>query len=162
GAKGLVINQDSNNQETRRRAASGEFTHVITSPEILNSRKFRREVLQYEQFLSKLVLVAIDELHVAQQWATFREDYGQLHKVRARIPRSVPWFGTSATLDSHTLEAAKSAVGFENPIMIRTSIDRPDIFYKLREFEVKPKSFEDLRFLLPGEKATESYYIFQR
>jgi superfamily II DNA helicase RecQ len=35
--------------------------------------------------------------------------------------------------------------------MIRTSIDRPDIFYELREFE--PKSFEDLRFLLP-EKLT--------
>ncbi|OXV05476.1 hypothetical protein Egran_06756 [Elaphomyces granulatus] len=153
GAKGLVIDGDSNNQETRRQAASGEFTHVITSPEILNSRKFRQEVLQNEQFLSNLILVAIDELHVAQQWATFREDYGQLHKVRARIPRSVPWFGTSATLDSHTLEAAKSAVGFEGPIMIRTSIDRPDIFYELRGFEVKPKSFGDLRFLLP-EKLT--------
>jgi superfamily II DNA helicase RecQ len=172
GAKGLVVNQDNNNQETRRQAASGGFTHgihafsslsnrvrltsyvtVITSPEILNSRKFRQDVLQNEQFLGQLVLVAIDELHVAQQWATFREDYGQLHKVRARIPRSVPWFGTSATLDSHTLEAAKSAVGFENPITIRTSIDRPDIFYELREFEVKPKSFEDLHFLLP-EKLT--------
>ena len=80
---------------------------MITSPEILNSRKFRQEVLQNEQFLGNLVLVAIDELHVAQQWATFREEYGQLHKLRARIPRSVPWFGTSATLDSHTLEAAK-------------------------------------------------------
>jgi superfamily II DNA/RNA helicase len=110
-------------------------------------------VLQDERFLSKLILVAIDELHVVQQWATFREEYGQLHKVRARIPRSIPWFGTSATLDSHTLEATKTAVGFDNPILLRTSIDRPDIFYELRRFEAQPGSFEDLHFLLP-EKLT--------
>jgi superfamily II DNA helicase RecQ len=126
---------------------------VITSPEILNSWKFRRGVLQDERFLSKLILLAIDELHVAQQWATFREEYGQLHKVRARIPRSIPWFGTSATLDSHTLEATKTAAGFNNPILLRTSIDRPDIICELRKFEVQPGSFEDLRFLFP-EKFT--------
>ena len=179
GAKGLVINQDNNDYDTRRQVARGEFTHgiyifyasiilspflpdgvglicyitVIISPEFLNSRIFLQEVLQDEQFLAKLVLVAFDELNVAQKWAICREEYEQLHKLRDRIPRSVPWFGTSATLDSQTLEAAKFAVGFEDPIMIRTSIDRPDIFYELREFEVQPGSFEDLRFLLP-EKST--------
>ena len=45
GAKGLVINQDTNNQETRRQAASGEFTHGIYSTPPLSHLHFCRTEL---------------------------------------------------------------------------------------------------------------------
>jgi superfamily II DNA helicase RecQ len=85
-------------------------------------------------------MVAVDEMHVVEQWATFREQYGQLSKLRARIPSTIPWFGTSATLDRDTLRKAMRTAGFDNPRILRTTVDRPDIFYEVRSFEVEPST----------------------
>jgi superfamily II DNA helicase RecQ len=43
---------------------------VITSPEILNTPDFRKEVLGDEMFRDRLTMVAVDEMHIVEQWAT--------------------------------------------------------------------------------------------
>ena len=153
GVKALVLDGKNNGPSARKQALDKKLTHLITSPEILNSVEFRTEVLSKDIFLRRLKMVVLDEMHLAQQWSTFRNKYGKLHKFRTRIPKAVPWFGTSATLDPSTLIAAKEAAGFTTPVILRTTVDRPEIFYEFRKFEVEQKTYEDLRFLLP-EKTT--------
>jgi hypothetical protein len=99
--------------------------------------------------------VAIDELHCVDQWGSFREEYKELYKTRTRIPTRIPWFGTSATLDPMTMAISMKGAGFTNPVILRTTIDRPDIFYEIRRFNTNPGSFEDLRFLIPEKICSE-------
>jgi len=89
------------------------------------------------------------------QWSSFRNQYTELHKTRARIPTRIPWFATSATLDAKTLSISLHGAGFQNPVVLRTTIDRPDIFYEFRPFEDQVSSFEDLRFLIPEKICLE-------
>ena len=99
--------------------------------------------------------MAIDELHCVDQWGSFREEYKELYKTRTRIPTRIPWFGTSATLDPMTMAISMKGAGFTNPVILRTTIDRPDIFYEIRRFNTNPGSFEDLRFLIPEKICSE-------
>ena len=97
------------------------------SPEIALSDPFH-EILRDQYFQKKLVLVAVDELHIVDQWGTFRKPYSQLAVLRDCIDRRVPWFGASATLDPAMLKWVKELVGFTpNVKVIQTSVDCPDI-----------------------------------
>lgn len=148
GCAACILNATTNTAALRNKIKDGEYTHVLTSPEIVLHKKFL-PVLHNEQFRHRLALVGIDELHVAEQWGkSFRPGYSQLNILRARLGPSVPWFGTSATLDPAMLQAVKASAGFEDDVkIIITNIDRPDIFYNLQRIERPMASYEDLYFL---------------
>lgn len=96
------------------------------------------------------MLVAIDELHVVEQWGkNWRPDYSRLAILRSRIDRRVPWFGTSATLDPLTLEEVKTLAGFDADVEVhKTSVDRPDIRLEIRAMQHTASSFRDLEFVI--------------
>ncbi|KAK0713354.1 P-loop containing nucleoside triphosphate hydrolase protein [Lasiosphaeria miniovina] len=75
-----------------------QYTHVLLSPEQALSPKFKA-VLRDPAFHERIGLFAIDELHVVGEWREFRPDFTYIHMLRALLPRSVPWFGCTATLD---------------------------------------------------------------
>jgi len=101
--------------------------------------------------------MAIDELHIVRQWGgDWRKSYSKLDILRTFIDSTVPWFGTSATLDQKTLEEVKALAGFTNVKIMRTSIDRPDISFTIRKIEYSLSSLQDLRFaVLPVEEAVQ-------
>ncbi|KAF9882712.1 hypothetical protein FE257_005507 [Aspergillus nanangensis] len=128
-----ILNSKSNNARVRQRIMNGDFTHILLGPEIALSDKFA-ELLRHREFHQRLVLVAIDELHVVQQH---------------RIDKRVPWFGTSATLDPTMLQDVIQLAGFQDKVeVIKTTIDRPDISLSIRRIEHSIASFHDLSFLL--------------
>jgi len=108
------------------------------------------KLLQDDHFQSQLVLVAIDELHVVEEWGeTWRASYSMLLILRDLIRRDVPWFGASATLDPIMLENVKISVGFASDVKIlQTSIDRPDITFHIRPMQHSITSFKDLEFVV--------------
>ena len=118
-------------------------------PETALSDKFA-ELLERKEFQQRLVLVAIDEVHVVQQWGEkWREHYSQIEVLRHRIDKRVPWFATSATLDPATLKVVRESAGFQRNVkLIKTPVDRPDISLSIRRIEHSLKSFHDLRFLI--------------
>ncbi|KAI9772493.1 MAG: hypothetical protein M1840_000698 [Geoglossum simile] len=124
--RSCVLNGKSNSHALRRRIRDGEFTHVLTSPEIALGKDFLT-VLRDSEFQDWLVLVAIDE-----------------------IRRGIPWFRTSATLDPVMLESVKKLAGFDNPKEIHTSLDRPDIFINVQCLQFPANSHKDLHFLIPS------------
>ena len=85
------------------------------------------------EFQRKVILVAVDEAHLVQQWGSeVRPAYAQLSALRSRLPSNIPWFACSATLDAATLKEVKRSVSFNgNMQLIRTSVDRPEIDSKL-------------------------------
>jgi len=122
---------------------------VLMGPETALSDKFA-EVLEHKEFQRRLVLVAIDEVHLVQKWGeNWREHYSQIEVLRHRIDEKVPWFATSATLDTATLKAVRESAGFQKTIKVmKTPIDRPDISLSIRRIQHTLKSFHDLRFLI--------------
>lgn len=69
--------------------------------------------------------------------------------LRSRINKSVPWFGTSATLDPDTLREVKILAEFDETTCVqKTSIDRPEIQLTIKPLEYPANSFRDLEFFV--------------
>ncbi len=131
---------------------------VLLSPEIALSERFKMKVLYDQTFQDRLVLVAIDEVHIVSEWGLrWRSSYGGLALLRSLVSRSVPWLGCSATLDPVTLAEVRDLCGFHPSIHIqRISIDRPDITFEIQAIQHPLHSFRDLRFLVePAKPAIE-------
>jgi superfamily II DNA helicase RecQ len=94
----------------------------------------------------------IDEVHVVDQWSTFRKEYGKLAHLRSRLPPSTRALGASATLDSATRAAVIEKGGFRDPVLINITTDRPEIYI---EFRKSKSNFEDLHFLFPDKLTVE-------
>ena len=91
---------------------------MFLSPEIIISDAFIT-VLQDQSFQKRLVLIAVDELHVVAEWSGWRPAYGKLNVLRDLIDPGVPWFGTSATLDPEMLTKVQRLVEFQSETIIQ-------------------------------------------
>lgn len=97
---------------------SGVYTHVLTSPEIAISNKEFRLVLQHPNVQQRLILVAIDEVYLIEDWGSWRKDYYKLGKLRSAVPRRVPFFATSATLDNALLKKSTASLRFAEDVRV--------------------------------------------
>ena len=123
---------------------------VITSPEIAVSKLFHHDVLNAEVFRFRVSLLALDEVHLMEDWGKgFRTDYAKLGVLRTRLPSCVPVLGVSATLPFVTLASVIRRGRFRNPKVHRHSIDRPEIYIQVEPLQNTKKSMLDLRFVLP-------------
>ena len=123
---------------------------VITSPEIAVSKLFHHDVLNTDVFRSRVSLLALDEVHLMEDWGkSFRTDYAKLGVLRTRLPSRVPALGVSATLPFLTLKSVIRRGRFRNYKVHRHSIDRPEIYIQVEPLQYTKKSMLDLRFVLP-------------
>ena len=100
----MHLKRRNDDEDLLNEILSGLYTHVLTSPEIAISNKEFRQVLQHPNVQQRLVLVAIDEVRLVEDWGSWRKDYYKLGKLRSVVPRQVPFFATSATLDNVLLK----------------------------------------------------------
>ena len=149
-AKSIFLNGENNLTSVHREIAKGGYTHVFTSPEIALSKKFKKNVLDQSSFTDRLYLLAIDEIHLVDQWGqSFRPLYAEIEKVRKRIPCHVPLLGVSATLTKATRSRILDKAGFlPNYKLTQTSLDRPEIMQLYRFMEHSKASCLDLQFIL--------------
>lgn len=54
--------------EMIQQVINGNITHVYSSPECLLSSKVRRNIFSNTDFTSKLIGIAVDEVHCIVQW----------------------------------------------------------------------------------------------
>jgi ATP-dependent DNA helicase RecQ len=120
-------------------------------PEIASSRRFAKMVLESHRFRRMRISVVIDEVHVVDQWSTFRKEYGKLSHFRSRLPASTSMLGCSATLDPHTYQSVVVKAGFNSPAFINTVIDRPEIYLEILGVDGIQHSHEALHFLFPDK-----------
>ena len=131
---------------------------MFTSPEYILSAEFNEDICKKPEFRERLIAVAVDELHLVDDWRDFRPEFSGLHVLKSRLPPDVPYFGASATLDKDTLAVVKRDAGFEDCRIIKTSIDRPEISMHIIFIEGNQNNFEDLRRFFPIN-ATDPYSI---
>lgn len=158
--KAIALTGENNNKAVQQAIARQNYTHVFTSPEIALSKKFKANVLDDSRFASRLSLLAIDEIHLIEEWGkSFRPLYAEIEKVRKRIPPSVPLLGVSATLTKAARLQVLAKAGFRDEYkLMQTSLDRPEI-EQIHRFMVHPKSsLLDLQFILP-KTATQANAI---
>lgn len=128
GGRPCFLNAETFSAELLEEIQAGIFTHVLLSPELAISDKFRPTATN-PGFQSRLALVVVDEAHLVAQWGKdFRTDYARLHQLRSLFGRDVPWFACSATLDLKTLHVIIEGLGFQKDVeILRTSINRPEL-----------------------------------
>jgi superfamily II DNA helicase RecQ len=128
GGRPCFLNRETFSSELLDRIQAGKFTHVLLSPELAISGKFRPTAI-HPGFRDRLALVVVDEAHLVAQWGkNFRTDYARLHQLRSLFGSEVPWFACSATLDMETLHVVIEGLGFPKDVeILRTSINRPEL-----------------------------------
>ncbi|KAI5305116.1 hypothetical protein KEM56_005271 [Ascosphaera pollenicola] len=67
GGHPLFLNGDNNNKVIQQQIASGQFTHIFTSPELATDVRFRR-ILQTPWLADKIDMIVIDEAHFVHHW----------------------------------------------------------------------------------------------
>ena len=123
------------------------------------SKAFNESVLRHPSFFQKLCLLAIDELHLVSEWREFRKDYFALGVLRTRLPDGIPFLGASATLDPKTLAIVKESCRFgADTIVMRTSLDRPEIYIQVSQTTQPITRMLDLQHVLP-KRASSSFDI---
>ena len=123
--KVLVLNGENNYKHIYKQAATGGYTHIFISPEIALSKKFKKNVLDNPEFTDRLFLLAVDEVHLVDQWGkAFRPLYAEIEKVRKRIPCNVPLLGVSAILTKQAQNDVLEKAGFKPGYrLMQTSLD---------------------------------------
>ncbi|MCJ1471297.1 hypothetical protein MMC07_009945 [Pseudocyphellaria aurata] len=148
--KAIVLNGD-NNTPRGRDPDTGGYTHMFTSPEIALSKQFKDEILARQEFTDRLCLLAIDEIHLTDEWGQkFRPLYAEISKVRKRIPCQVPLLGVSATLTKRVQKIAIEKAGYlPNYRLMQTLLDRPEIMQIHCSMQYPKASCLDLQLIFP-------------
>jgi hypothetical protein len=103
-------------------------------------------------FKNRLVAIALDEAHLALDWGQqFRETYSRIWNIRQSALHA-PLLAVSATLSQYHVQALQNLCGLRPGQLhiIRTSIDRPEIFLRVQPLYHTQRSFLDLAVLLPS------------
>lgn len=76
----------------------------------------------------RVVRLAVDEAHCASQWGhDFRPDYSRLAEYRARLG-APPCLALTATATPAVADDIVRLLGLREPLVIRTGIERPELF----------------------------------
>jgi hypothetical protein len=107
------------------------------------------------RFREKLCCIAIDEVHLVDEWKDFRNEYARIGWFRQVLPRDIPLFAASATLGPFVRERVRRSCNFRQSFyLIETSIDREEIFIGVYAMQCARNSFLDLSGILPDVVVT--------
>jgi hypothetical protein len=135
--------------ELLRDIQRGEYTHLLSSPELIIGKRFR-SLLRDPAFRTRVKWIAIDELHLVSVWGrNFRKSYALLEAIR-HILGSKPWFGCTTTLDQPTFTRVCDYAAFRPTTKVmRLSTDRPEIaIIRARLKRHDKKSYKVLHFVV--------------
>lgn len=111
---------------TWRALYAGQVKLLYVSPERLSLPDFRVSLGKLG-----LSLAAVDEAHCISEWGhEFRPDYRSLGLLRSEFPE-VPIAAFTATATRQVQEDVVRLLGLRDPLIVRASFDRPEIFYKV-------------------------------
>lgn len=126
GLRATFVNSSIEGKERRRRlqeAVDGELDLLFVTPERFRSPDFRAILDRLE--ISRM---AVDEAHCISHWGhDFRPDYSRLGEYRQWIGKP-PTLALTATATPAVAEDIVTRLGLEDPLVLRTGIERPNLF----------------------------------
>eukprot|EP00268_Persea_americana_P048364 TRINITY_DN5102_c0_g1_i2.p1 TRINITY_DN5102_c0_g1~~TRINITY_DN5102_c0_g1_i2.p1 ORF type:complete len:592 (+),score=131.32 TRINITY_DN5102_c0_g1_i2:822-2597(+) len=95
-----------------------------------------------------LNLIAVDEAHCVSTWGhDFRPSYRKLSSLRNHLP-DVPILALTATAVPKVQKDVIESLCLQNPLVLKTSFNRPNIFYEVRYKDLLDDAYSDLSNLL--------------
>jgi werner syndrome ATP-dependent helicase len=94
---------------------------VYITPEYLKYNKHKLRAVR-----DKIIMFAIDEAHLIDQWSDFRKEYGKLGSLRESFPE-IPIVALTATAPQYVKGVIITSLQLKNEIFVRTFLDRPNL-----------------------------------
>lgn len=139
--------------QVSRQLLAGELALLYVAPERFGVESFQRLLGQV-----KLCLIAVDEAHCVSEWGhDFRPDYLGLSALVKNFPQ-VPIAAFTATATQRVQQDIIERLGLRSPCTLRTSFNRPNLFY-----EVLPKEDVNAQVLdfVKNRAAGESGIVYR-
>lgn len=129
---------------------SGQWSVVLISPEMLQTRRFIDRVLCNRDFSHRVLSVVVDEAHTISHWgAHFRKKYASLGTIRAFLPPKTPMVAMSASLTPRVRRDVLHKLHFGTFIDIDLGNNRPNVSIVVRACHRDLGTFTDLDFVIP-------------
>ncbi|KAG8059242.1 hypothetical protein GUJ93_ZPchr0002g23732 [Zizania palustris] len=120
---------------------------LYVTPELVATSGFKAKLTKlYNRGL--LGLVAVDEAHCISSWGhDFRPSYRKLSSLRNQFP-DIPILALTATAVPKVQKDVISSLCLRNPVILRASFNRPNIFYEVRYKDLLDDTYSDISDLL--------------
>ncbi|KAG8976336.1 ATP-dependent DNA helicase sgs1 [Tulasnella sp. 425] len=120
-------------QRLRTRDKSQIPQLLYVTPEKLDASADTKFLLQGLDEAGLLARFVVDEAHCLSTWGRdFRESYQNLNKIRQDYPNT-PLMALTATANTQTVHDIIARLGMKDPVMLKQSFNRPNLFYEVRE-----------------------------
>ncbi|XP_078432450.1 DEAD/DEAH box RNA helicase family protein [Wolffia australiana] len=135
---------------------------LYVTPELIATPGFK-EKLNKLHIRGLLSLIAIDEAHCISSWGhDFRPAYKKLSYLKMAHP-DVPLLALTATAGPKVEKDVIESLGLQNPLILRASFNRPNIFYEVRYKDIIDDIHTDLCNLFKARGALSSIiYCLER
>lgn len=129
-----------------RRVREGAPKLVFVTPERLEKPAFVQALAE-----GGVDLFVVDEAHCVSQWGhDFRPAYLTLRDCLHALGRP-PVLAVTATARAEVIEDIQRQLDLRSPVLVRTGIERANIFWEVRRTPTEARKQEELAALLRGE-----------
>ena len=130
GIKSCTFNSVNDQKQLKVEILTGNYLIVYITPEaLINSYEWLKSLNN----TIGIGLFAVDESHCVLWGDSFREAYNKLDCLKEWFP-TIPILALTGTATKKVINDIVDKLKLEEPLFIKTSLDRPNIY-----FEVKPK-----------------------
>jgi ATP-dependent DNA helicase RecQ len=127
---------------------AGGIDLLLVSPERLNNRSFREEVLP--GLAAGTGMLVIDEAHCISQWGhDFRPDYFRVRTLLPLLAEGTPVLATTATATASVVEDVATQLGVE-PLVLRGDLDRESLHLGVVHLDTAAERYAWIAHNLPG------------
>lgn len=120
---------------------------LYVTPELIATKGFMLKLRKLHD-RGLLNLIAIDEAHCISSWGhDFRPSYRQLSTLRDSLA-DVPVLALTATAAPKVQKDVIESLSLRNPLVLKSSFNRPNIFYEVRYKNLIDNAYTDLCNLL--------------
>ena len=155
GVKAAYINRsltDTQYDKVLKNAALGSYKIIYVAPERLDSVGFVNLCRRI-----KISMVAVDESHCVSQWGQdFRPSYLNINKFISILPNRPIIGAFTATATDEVKNDIINILQLENPTVVTTGFDRPNLFFSV----LRPAKKDDKLVELLRERKGKSGIIY--
>ncbi|KAI3801229.1 hypothetical protein L1987_29333 [Smallanthus sonchifolius] len=120
---------------------------LYVTPELIATTGFMTKLTKLHS-RGLLNLIAIDEAHCISTWGhDFRPSYRKLASLRKRLP-GIPVLALTATAVPKVQVDVIESLDMENPLVMKSSFNRPNIYYEVRFKDLLTDPYVDLTDLI--------------
>jgi ATP-dependent DNA helicase RecQ len=163
GIEAAFLNSSISPQEqlnVMEAAKTGKLKLLYLSPERLLASN--ASIMDFFASIN-VSLWAVDEAHCVSQWGhDFRPEYSQLGIIKQKFP-TTPIIALTATADKLTQQDIVTQLELENPTVLVSSFDRPNIMYTVQPKAAATMAYDQLlNFIRAWEGESGIVYCLSR